>query len=115
MKKALTLVVLIVTPMVAFAQGTVGFINNSNGLVRRWSPVDGSLTPVPVGGGQLELLVAPAGMPFTPLGIVTPEGFYPNFSTLAGFLAANPGWETIAITGMNTPVAGRFNGGSVAL
>ena len=50
MKKALTLIVLIVTPTMAFAQGLVGFINNTAGLVRQWtSPSDPTVIPIPVG------------------------------------------------------------------
>jgi hypothetical protein len=109
MKKALTLVILIVAPIVAFAQGTVVFANNDSGLVKQWSYT--TLIPVPVGGGHVELLAAPAGTAFIPL--LFPGGPV-NFSTLAAFLAANPGWAAIATTGVE-PAAGRFNGGVVTL
>ena len=113
MKKAWTLVVLIAAPTMAFAQGTVGFINNTAGLVRQWTSVmDSTLISVPVGFAYVELLAAPAGTAFTPLS--PPGGFVANFSSIAGFLAANPGWSDIATTGIQ-PIAGRFNGGIVSL
>ena len=37
MKKAFALVVLIVTPMMVFAQGTVVFQNELTGLVKQWT------------------------------------------------------------------------------
>jgi hypothetical protein len=99
----------------AFAQGLVGFINNSAGLVREWSPLDGTWIPVPTGGGFVELLTAPAGTAFNSLGTLTGSGFALNYPTLAAFLGANPGWANIATVGFNTPAAGRFNGGIVTL
>src|ERR1035441_2877011 len=90
MKKALTLIVLIVTPAMAFAQGTVTLANQT-GLVRMWtSPSDPTLINVPKGGGYVELIAAPVGPALVnPLFSVT-GGF--NYSSVAGFLAANPGW-----------------------
>jgi PEP-CTERM motif len=115
MKKAFTLVVLIVTPTMAFAQGSVTFINGTAGLVKQWtSPTDKTLISVPVGGGYVELLTAPANTAFIPLGSLTTNGFYPAYFTLAQWLSANPGWAAIATTGIG-PVAGRFNGGNVIL
>jgi hypothetical protein len=91
MKKALTLVLLIVTSTMAFAQGTVAFINNPVGLVRQWtSATDSTLISTPVGGAHVELLAAPAGTAFTPFGSLSALGFAWNFNSLAGFLAANP-------------------------
>ena len=116
MKKAFTLVVLMVTPTLAFAQGTVGFVNNSSGYVMQpTSSTDPTLIRVPVGGAQVELLAAPAGTPFIPFVQLSFGGFVLNFTSLEGFLAANPGWADIATTGFNTPAAGRFNGGTVTL
>jgi hypothetical protein len=94
MKKALTLVVLIVTASIIFAQGIVEF-DNQTGLVRRWtSSSDSTLVPVPVGGGYVQLIAAPTGTPLpNPLGVYEgSSGFLPGYSSLAGFLAANPGW-----------------------
>jgi hypothetical protein len=54
MEKALTLVVLIVTPSILFAQGTVDFVNFTTGLVQQWtSASDPTLASVPVGGGYV--------------------------------------------------------------
>src|SRR3974390_2560145 len=93
MKKALTLV-LIITPSIIFAQGTVVF-QNLTGLVQQWrSASDSSLAPIPVGGGYVQLLTAAKGNPLLhPLGSYAPSsGFLPEYSSLDGFLAANPGW-----------------------
>ena len=63
MKKAFTLAVLIVTPTMAFAQGTV-VLGNRTGLVKQWtSPTDPTLIGVPKGGGYVELVAAPVGTP----------------------------------------------------
>jgi len=121
MKKAFALVVLIVTPMITFAQGTVGFQNGPTGLVKQWSgDYDSSLTPVPVGGGYVQLIATPKGNPLLhPLGVYEgSSGFLPAYSSLAGFLAANPGWG-VALPYMSyflspAPISGapgRFNGG----
>jgi hypothetical protein len=68
MKKALTLVLLIVSPTLAFAQGTVVFSNSTSGLVKQWTSfTDHTLINVPVGGGSVQLLAAPAGMMLKPL------------------------------------------------
>ena len=95
MKKALTLVVLIVTPSLIFAQGTV-VLQNQTGLVQQWtSSYDSTLVPVPVGGGYVQLIAAPVGTALpAPLGVYAgSSGFLPGYSSLAGFLAANPGWD----------------------
>src|ERR1039458_1955040 len=95
MKRALTLVVLIVTPSMSFAQGAVAFLNFSTGPVQQWtSASDPTLAPVPVGGGYVELIAAPKDTPlFAPLGgYAGSSGFLPAYSSLAGFLADNPGW-----------------------
>jgi hypothetical protein len=121
MKKALTLVVLMVTPPIMFAQGTFAFANGSRELVQRWtSASDSSLGPVPVGGGYVELIAAPRGTPLLhPLGVYDgSSGFLPGFSSVEGFLAANPGWavpyEGSAMSPI-WPVPGRFNGGVYTL
>jgi len=122
MKEALTLVVLMLTACRVFAQGTVVFWNLT-GLVQRWtSASDSSLTPVPVGGGYVQLIATPKGNPLLhPLGVYEGgSGFLPGYSSLAGFLAANPGWVAplgAFWTGPQGPVPinvapGIFNGGS---
>jgi hypothetical protein len=116
MKKAFTLIVLIVTPAMAFAQGLVGFINNTAGYVMQWtSSTDPTLMRVPVGGGMVELLTAPVGTAFSALGTQAGPWFALSYSSLEAFLAANPGWQSVATVGFTTPAAGRFNGGTVTL
>jgi PEP-CTERM motif len=106
MKKALTLVVLIVTPSIIFAQGTVS-IGNQTGRVQRWtSAYDSTLVPVPKGGGYVELIATTKGNPLLhPLGVYQgSSGFLPGYSSLAGFLAANPGWAV---------ASGQYNPGPI--
>ena len=63
MKEALTLIILIVTPSMAFAQGTV-VLGNQTGLIKQWtSATDSTLISVPKGGGYVELFAAPVGTP----------------------------------------------------
>jgi len=123
MKNALTLVVLIFTPSIILAQGTVQFANSSASLVQRWTSADdSSLTPVPVGGGYVQLIAASKGTPLpAPLGVYEgSSGFVPAFSSLAGFLAANPGWAVPYVdppgaTAPIAPVPGRFFGGTMTI
>jgi hypothetical protein len=108
MKKALTFVVLIVTPSIVFAQGTVGFANQT-GRVQRWtSAYDSTLVPVPKDGGYVELIATAKGNPLLhPLGVYEGSvGFLPGYSSLAGFLAANPGWAV---------AFGQYNPGPIGL
>ena len=119
MKKALTLVVLIVTPSIIFAQEAVQFANGSTSLVQRWtSAYDSTPTPVPVDGGYVEFIAAPKGTPLLhPLGVYGRSCFAPGFSSLEGFLAANPGW---AVPYGGNPAGiiilpGRFNGGTLVI
>jgi hypothetical protein len=68
MKKAFALVVLIVAPMMVFAQGTVLFCNSTSGLVKQWTSfTDHTVINVPVGGGSVQLLAAPDGTALHPL------------------------------------------------
>ena len=98
MKKAFTLVVLIVTPTMAFAQGTVTF-QNATGLVKE-SLGGGGLIPVPAGYAMVELISAPVGTSLPGCGVC-------NYPTLASFLAANPGWSA------GTPLTGSSNPGGL--
>jgi hypothetical protein len=116
MKKALTLIILIVAPTMAFAQGTV-VLGNQTGLVKMWtSQTDTTLINVPKGGGYVELIAAPKG---TPLPHPLFDWGPPNYSSLSSFLAANPGWAAAcgpndATTPNPAPIAlaaGVFNGG----
>jgi hypothetical protein len=86
MKKAFALVVLIVTPTKAFAQGTVAFNNGLTGLVQQWTSIDDTtLINVPIGGGYVDLLAAPTGTALSNPLFKGPLGaFWPNYATLAG-------------------------------
>jgi len=122
MKKGLTLVVLILTPSIIYAQGTVAFANTSTALVQQWTSLsDTAPAPVPIGGGYVELIAAPAGTALQPLGVYAgSSGFLPAYSSLAGFLAANPGWVVPYSSPYGNPAPqdpspiilapGRFNG-----
>jgi hypothetical protein len=118
-KKAFTLVVLIVTPMMVFAQGMITVANNATTLVQAWaSNWDHSLSPVPAGGARVQFLAAPSGTAFTPLGRVlttgTVQGFEFHYPTMATWLAGNPGWNAYN-TAPIAPVAGRFFAGTVTV
>jgi len=116
MKKALTLVVLIVAPVMAFAQGTVVFNNSGSSLVQQWTSIyDWTLISVPESGGYVMLITAPVGTALHPLGTYSPSGFVLNFSSLSGFLSANPGWSAISTTPILPTAVGQFNGGTVTI
>jgi len=117
MKKVLTVFVLMVTPVILFAQGTVVF-QNLTGLVQRWTSVsNSSLDPVPAGGGYVQLITTPKGNPLLhPLGIYEGSaGFLPGYASLAGFLAANPGWAVPQAPVPITAAPGMFNGGGATI
>jgi hypothetical protein len=117
MKKALALVVLIVTPYIVFAQGTVVFSNSTSGLVKQWTSYnDSSLTPVPYRSGYVQLIGAPVGTAFHPLGSYQGSfGFYPFYPTLTSFLAANPGWNVTEPPELINIAPGIFSGGTVTI
>jgi hypothetical protein len=118
MRKALALVVLIATPATISAQGTVVFVNFSTGLVQQWtSSSDPTLVPVSVGSGYVQLVAAPTGTPLPgPLGAYeSSSGFLPGYSSLAGFLAANPGWGVPWAPVPISAAPGRFNGGTFTI
>ena len=114
MKQAFALVVLIVTPALAFAQGTVVF-QNLTGAVKEPVPFTSLITGVGKGNAMVDLITAAHGTALPhPLGTYSPSGFLPAYATLAGFLAANPGWHSEAVGGVNS-ANGIFNNGSVSL
>jgi hypothetical protein len=122
MKKAFTLVVLIVTPTMAFAQGTVGFYNSLTGLVKQWtSATDPTLISVPTNGGYVQLIAAPTGTPLpNSLFTATMGGNYAKYDSLSSFLLANPGWAATVNNSGAVPapirgVAGAFNGGTYTI
>jgi uncharacterized protein (TIGR03382 family) len=97
MKMAFALVVLIVTPTMAFAQGTVVF-NNQTGLVR----VNGTLPYKD--DVYVELFSAPVGTALLNQSV-------PNYAMLAWFLAANPGWAAaVPFNGGQNPGGLTVNG-----
>jgi len=90
----------------AFAQGTVT-LGNQTGFVKQWtSTSDSTLINVPKSGGYVQLIAAPKGTALAnPL--ITYDGTghaVTHYSSLAGFLAANPGWALPANSaGAGTP------------
>jgi len=101
MKKVLGIIA--VTAMVAssaFAQGTLVFASSAS-LVRNETGA-----AIAAGGGQVQFAWAALGTAYTP--------WTPALSA-SGWLAANPGWTVIGTpTGLGTPLAGRFSGGTLS-
>ena len=81
MRKFSTVVLLIGMATGALAQGTV-MLQNQTGLVKEW--YGGVLISVPKNGGFIELIAAPVGTPLWGQAVM--------YSSLAGYLGANPGW-----------------------
>ena len=109
---------MIFTPSITFAQGAVVFWDYV-GRVEQWTTIyDSTPAPVPVGGGYVALVGAPKGTPLVhPLGVYEgSSGFLPGFSSLEGFLAANPGWA-VPNGGLASIITapGFFNGGTVTI
>ena len=117
MKKVFTLAVLIVTPSIMFAQGTIAVANGWVSLVEQ---ARCGIQSVTAGGGMVQFLAAADGTRFKPLGMYGPgsEGcgdiFATTFNSLASYLAANPGWNAYSTT-VIAPIAGRFNAGVVTV
>jgi len=109
MKKLVGLLAVCALAVSAFAQGTFTPGNTGTSLVQQWtSAADHTLINVPV-GGSVQLFAAPAGTALTSLATLGASGYAPHYTSLAGFLAANPGW--VAYNVMNiAPLAGRFSG-----
>ena len=119
MKKALTLVVLIISPFIVLAQGTVTFWNQT-GLVQQWTSVsDTTLIPVPKNGGYVEMFsAAPSAAAPTALFSAVTGGQTANYTTLAAFLAANTAWSATPGDVVPAPMwifAGLFNGGTYTI
>lgn len=115
MKKYLVIMAATALATSVFAQGTISMGNLSSTLVKQWTTAgDSTLISAPVASAQVQFLAAPTGTSLTPLGTLGAGGFSTSFSTLAGFLAANPGWAAYTTTGIS-PVAGRFGGGVVTV
>jgi hypothetical protein len=109
MRKFSTVVLLIGMATGVLAQGTV-MLQNQTGLVREW--YGGVLISVPKNGGYVELIAAPVGTPLV--------GSILNYSSLAGFLAVNPGWAAAVNNSGAAPTpialaAGLFSGGTYTI
>jgi hypothetical protein len=115
-KKAFTLVVLIVAPIMVFAQGSIRVANSASALVMKvLPPGDIGEESVAVNGGMVQFFAAADGTAFNPLGalVTTPyRGFALNYSSLAGFLAANSGWNAYNSANI-ARLPGRFDAGTV--
>ena len=113
MKKLIGTLAIAALATSAFAQGSVA-LNNQTGLVQQWTSLtDSALIPVPKNGGYVELMSAPVGTTLANAGLT-------QFSSIAGFLAANPGWSLPLAGSSPTPAiigfgAGLFNGGTLFL
>jgi len=128
MKKLICLLAVAALTSSVFGQGTVAFQNTSSTVVKKWtSTSDSTLISVPKTTGFVQLLAAPAGTAvkslFTPAPSTTPSGkLFANYSSLAGFLADNPGWSSSVAWSLNANAAitpfsssGRFNGGAATI
>jgi len=118
MKKLLGILAVAALASSAFAQGTVT-LNNQTGLVKQWtSASDQTAISVPKSTGYVQLIAAPtSAAALTALFTPVTGGLQPNYSSLAGFLAANPQWALPAGTAGNPAPAtlialgnGVFNG-----
>ena len=107
MRKFSAVVLLIGMATGALAQGTV-ILQNQTGLVREWRWWDPTLINVPKNGGYIELFAAPVNTPLV--------GSIYGYSSLAGYLGANPAW--VVAGGQAYPIAfgaGLFNSGTVTI
>jgi hypothetical protein len=103
MKKLLGIVAISALAASAFAQGTVILGNLTSGYVKQWtSASDPTLINVPKDGGYVELIAAPTTATLVNPLFTAAGGF--NYSSIAGFMAANPGWGLPSnAAGVGTP------------
>jgi hypothetical protein len=114
MKKLLGILAISALTASAFAQGTIAIGNTASELVQQWTAVGNpALISVPTGQGHVEFLAAPAGTSLAAIGQLTSGGFAANYSSLAGFFAANPLWNGYTIN--NTVAPGRIVGTTVTV
>ena len=107
MKKLLGIMAITALAASAFAQGTV-ILQNQTGLVKQWtSATDSTLISVPKNGGFIELIGAPTGTALV--------GSIINYTSLAGFLGANPLWAVGAAASPIALGAGLFSNGTVTI
>lgn len=124
MKKLLGILALTAMATSLFAQGTVSF-GNQTGLVKKWTDQDTStVITMPRSGGYVQLIAAPKGSALTaPLFTGNPnagEKLFANFTSLAGFLAANAPFQGAVNASGAVPVlvgagSGVFNGGTFTI
>jgi len=124
MKKLLGILAISALAASAFAQGSVT-LGNQTGLVKQWTDRATSTTiSVPKNGGYVQLIAAPKGTVLAnPLFTPAVGGVATEFSSLAGFLAANPGWVgawgpntgTTANPALIAAAAGIINGGTYTI
>jgi len=115
MKKLVGILAISALAVSAFAQGTINVANNAATVVQQWaSAADHTLSSVSANGGKIQFFAAPDGTAFKALGTLvatgSPQGFSAVYTTLATWMAANPGWAAYQI-GNIAPVAGRFSAG----
>jgi hypothetical protein len=119
MKRLLGILAITALAASAFAQGTV-VLQNQTGLVKQWtSTTVNTLVTTPQNGGYVELISAPATTGLTsPLGTLGATGFSATYSSLQGFVTANPGWSFTTGTPAASIIgfgAGLFNGGTLTI
>jgi hypothetical protein len=72
MKRVSSLVVLILAPTMAFAQGTIAIGNTASELIQQWTAAGNpTLISVPTGQGHVQFLAAPAGTPLAAFATVS--------------------------------------------
>lgn len=107
MKKYLCTLALVGLVSSAFAQGQINLSSGSNTV--RSTGTGGTTPNVPVNGGFIQLLWAPAGTPVA--NPWDPQEYTPS---LGEWLTANPGWQAVdSVRAINGPASGRFNAGTV--
>jgi len=121
MKKLLGILAISALAASAFAQGTINLLNQT-GLVQQWTAVgNDTLKSAPAVTTYIEVIAAPSGTTLAnPLFTTVSGGYYANYSSLEGFLAANTAWALTAGTAnpaAPTPLlaAGIFSGGGQSI
>jgi hypothetical protein len=117
MKKLLGIMVITALAASAFAQGTIS-ASNGTGLVNQWSSTANStIIKVPKNSGIVEIFAAPtSAAAATALFSATAGGVKMNYSSLAGWLADNTGWEAVTGGQGTLPsLAGQFSLGTLTI
>jgi len=105
MKKLLGILAISALAASAFAQGTINLLNQT-GLVQQWTAVgNDTLKSAPAVTTYIEVIAAPSGTTLAnPLFTTVSGGYYANYSSLEGFLAANTAWALTAGTPTPRPL-----------